>query len=164
MVYTVLIVIMGLVVSGAIIFSVVMSRVMPRRRRPLPPVDLGPREIIEGPTEHLSKPSEIWQGRLAITNGPKRGEHYDIDGREVSIGRSRSNQIILDDPYVSRVAAGIYRDKDQFVIYDRGSFQGLLVNNEDITTSSAVLVDGSVIQMGETFLQFNIVKIPVSAR
>jgi len=158
----VLIVLMGLVVSGAIIFSVVVSR----RRQPLPPppLDYRPMDTVEPPTEPRVIPSEITQGRLTIINGPKRGSHYDIDGREVSIGRNRSNQIMLDDPYVSRVAAGVYRDRDQFVIYDKGSSQGLLVNKEDITTSSAVLADGSVIQMGETLLQFNIVKIPVPAR
>ena len=77
---------------------------------------------------------------------------YDLTpSRELTIGRSIENLMIVKRPSTSRVHAKIRPQKDGYVIYDLISSAGTYVNAEKIT--SRILNDGDVIGIGkENFL------------
>jgi pSer/pThr/pTyr-binding forkhead associated (FHA) protein len=59
----------------------------------------------------------------------------------------------IADSSISRRHAEIHRELDgQFVVYDRGSTNGVYVNNKKI--SKHRLAEGDIIEMGDIFLRF----------
>jgi len=72
--------------------------------------------------------------------------------RSVTIGRSRSSDIFVDDQYASRDHARVYRAGDSLVIEDLKSTGGTTLNGERI--QAAPLNDGDVIGIGESRLIF----------
>lgn len=70
--------------------------------------------------------------RLAVLSGPARGQSF-VLGRQISIGRSDENDIVLDDPNVSRRHAVIQQKAGQYIIVDQGSSNGTFVDGMRIT-------------------------------
>jgi len=68
----------------------------------------------------------------------------------VNIGRHSDNDIVLDDPHISRHHAQLRSINQRFVIFDVGSYSGLLLNGKKIT--EATLHAGDVIRLGVTNL------------
>jgi signal transduction histidine kinase len=66
--------------------------------------------------------------------------------RGLTIGRSRQNDVCLDDPSVSRVHARIRLLDGSYVMEDNGSLHGTLVNDKRIV--SQLLAANDVIQVG----------------
>lgn len=89
----------------------------------------------------------------ATRPGPAPGGFLIVDGQRhvpltqpvVTIGRRLDNQIILDDPRVSRVHAQIRQRYGRWVLYDLGSRGGTQVNGEPII--EYVLRPGDVISL-----------------
>lgn len=78
---------------------------------------------------------------------------YPITSATCRIGRSRDNEITIDDSSVSRRHAEIRRTfNGQFVLYDRQSTNGVFINNHKVTTQN--LVEGDIIEIGDVFLRF----------
>jgi|GEM_PF-643129 len=71
--------------------------------------------------------------------------------REVSIGRSRENQIVLAQPDISRQHAVIRKDGNQFTVEDK-SGRGIQVNAE--SCAQAILREGDLIQISSYRLIF----------
>jgi pSer/pThr/pTyr-binding forkhead associated (FHA) protein/tetratricopeptide (TPR) repeat protein len=90
-------------------------------------------------------------GRLI--HGKDPGVSHVLELSEVIVGRSETCDIRLDDPYISRRQARIYRDGDQVVIQNIGG-NPILVNAE--TTDRSVLRDGDMILLGKTQLVFRL--------
>ena len=90
---------------------------------------------------------------LAVTRGARKGEVFGVPaGSAISIGRSRANDVVLDDASVSSQHCRIRPEKGRFVVHDLESTNGTLVNGRRIDRH--VLDEGDVIQVGETSLQF----------
>jgi pSer/pThr/pTyr-binding forkhead associated (FHA) protein len=70
---------------------------------------------------------------------------YTIEQMVVNIGRRLDNQIVIDDPRVSRYHAQIRYVRDKFVIFDLNSTGGTYVNGQ--RTSQSVLYPGDVISL-----------------
>ena len=68
------------------------------------------------------------------------------------MGRGVQNEIRILDTEVSRLHATIQRVKDEFVLTDRNSSNGTLVNGVPVRSQS--LSDGDLIQLGHTLLLF----------
>ena len=64
--------------------------------------------------------------------GTKKEESYDFEREEVSVGRSESNSIVLDDAGVSRTHIIIFPDAKDFYIKDIGSGNGTLLNGRKL--------------------------------
>lgn len=89
---------------------------------------------------------------IFIHRGPSRGARFLITSAGVSIGRSSSNQVFLDDVTVSRSHATIkYQDKS-FLFTDLGSLNGSYINNKQ--SSSHTLKTGDEIQIGKFHMLF----------
>ena len=69
-----------------------------------------------------------------------------------SIGRSRANDIRVDDVSISGQHCRVRPEDGQFVLHDLKSTNGTLVNEKKVVRH--VLAEGDVISIGETSLQF----------
>jgi pSer/pThr/pTyr-binding forkhead associated (FHA) protein len=70
----------------------------------------------------------------------------------INIGRKFENQIIIDDPRISRVHAQLRAIKGHFVLFDLNSTGGTFVNGQ--RTSETVLYPGDVISLAGVTLIF----------
>jgi hypothetical protein len=90
--------------------------------------------------EPKSKPGRLPDGAFLILDA---GRHYPLDRPVINIGRRIDNQIILEDPHVSRTHAQIRAREGKFVLFDLGSTSGTMVNGRSI--SQHMLQAGDVI-------------------
>jgi putative serine protease PepD len=74
------------------------------------------------------------------------GQEYMIDAPGITIGRDVQNDIVLEDPAVSRSHARVAAEHDELVIYD-ASTNGTLVNGRRIA-GSAHVSEGDELQIG----------------
>ncbi len=78
---------------------------------------------------------------------------YPITRTICRIGRSKDNELNLDDTSISRRHAEIHRNSDgSFDIIDTNSMNGVYVNNEKV--GKAQLHEGDVLEIGDYFLNF----------
>lgn len=75
-----------------------------------------------------------------------------LDQPVMNIGRRLDNQVVIDDPRVSRNHAQLRIVKDRFVIFDLNSSGGLYVNGH--RTNQSVLYPGDVISLAGVNLLF----------
>jgi hypothetical protein len=89
---------------------------------------------------------------LTVRKGPKVGGAYPLPaGGTVSIGRHANNQILIDDPMVSRHHARLVWRGNTFLLEDLGSANGTWVNNVRIT-SPVALRAGDLIGLSQEIL------------
>ena len=87
---------------------------------------------------------------ISQTSHPKR---YSITNAIWRIGRSRENELVLDDISISRRHAEIQRGTDgSFTILDRGSRNGILINGQPV--KKGTLQEGDLIEIGDLMLRF----------
>ena len=92
--------------------------------------------------------------RLILESGLGKVE-YPLEAPIVTIGRSRSNDISLDDARVSRHHARIVRDERGFLIEDLNSRNGTRVDDHAVR-DSASLTDGAVVRIGDAIFRFTV--------
>jgi hypothetical protein len=71
---------------------------------------------------------------------------FHLDSAVINIGRRPDNQLVLDNPRVSRVHAQLRAIKDRYVIFDLESTGGTWINGVKIQQS--VLFPGDVVSLG----------------
>lgn len=84
--------------------------------------------------------------RLEAIDWPLIGRTFYLDKPVVSIGRLVSNDICLEDPFVSLHHCVIRNEGDEYVIEDLKSRNGTYVNGERVNACS--LEEGSLIRIG----------------
>jgi transcriptional regulator with GAF, ATPase, and Fis domain/pSer/pThr/pTyr-binding forkhead associated (FHA) protein len=77
---------------------------------------------------------------------------YDL-GDRTRIGRLGENEIQVPDANVSRTHAEILRERHAYIIYDRGSRNGVIINGKAV--SEKILLKNDEIQIGGTTFLFN---------
>lgn len=85
--------------------------------------------------------------------GGRAGEQFALGDAEISIGRSETAGIMLDDVTVSRLHARIARKPDGHWIEDASSLNGTYVNRRRIDAPH-LLADGDELQVGKFKLTF----------
>lgn len=78
---------------------------------------------------------------------------------QVSIGRSSSNEIVVEDPTVSLVHAKVYEENGDWYVADCESTNGIRLGKQAVTVSP--LCDGDVISIGTQEFEFS-VALPAS--
>lgn len=91
--------------------------------------------------------------KLAQLVDEKSQKVMDIDRWETSIGKSKSNDIVLADEAVSRFHAVIAKKRRDWIITDTFSKTGVEVNGEKIDEKS-IITDGDTITIGSTRFKF----------
>ena len=92
--------------------------------------------------------------RLILESGLGKIE-YPLDAPVTTIGRSRSNDISLEDARVSRHHARIVRDGRSFLIEDLNSRNGTRVDDRAVR-DSATLADGAIVRIGDAVFRFTV--------
>ncbi len=95
--------------------------------------------------EHPLKPARAPSNPQLIVNGQ---ETIYLDGQIVNIGRSRDNQIVLNDLHVSRHHAQLRLRFGGYTLFDTTSQSGTFVN--DVRIREHRLQPGDVIRIGRT--------------
>lgn len=72
-------------------------------------------------------------------------QNFPLDQTVISIGRKKDNQLVLDNPHISRVHAQIRVSKNHFVLFDLDATGGTFVNGQRITQH--ILQPGDVISL-----------------
>lgn len=95
--------------------------------------------------------------RLLCMTGDKRGEVYYLKSKRVVLGRSAKADIKIFDNQSSREHAELIRMKDQYVLTDLNSNNGVIVNGKKIKQSALSHKDRIII--GKTVYKFEIVTV-----
>ncbi len=89
--------------------------------------------------------------RFIITSPYAEGsQEVVLESEEIAIGRAGSSDILLEhDTQTSRHHALLKREHDRYIIYDRRSISGVLVNGQKLADNTGhVLVDGDRVRIG----------------
>ncbi len=105
-----------------------------------------------GPTRSSSGLSPYHRYELRFVSGPKAGTRQLVESPRLSIGRSPSNQLVLEGLLISRNHAQIVLEDNRFVIYDKDSTNGTYVNGQRVAAHP--LHSGDQIQIGPHVLEF----------
>jgi hypothetical protein len=99
-----------------------------------------------------AQPPAPASAKLILESGIGKVE-YPLDSGVVTIGRSRSNDISLEDARVSRHHARVVRGDRGYLIEDLNSRNGTRVDDRAIR-DSAPLAEGSVVKIGDAVFRF----------
>jgi pSer/pThr/pTyr-binding forkhead associated (FHA) protein len=102
-----------------------------------------------GNSEELRESENIPENAFLIIEGVRV---HQLNESVVNIGRRLENQIVIDDPRVSRNHAQLRAIKGRFVLFDLNSTGGTFVNGQ--RTSQTVLYPGDVISLAGVALIF----------
>lgn len=83
---------------------------------------------------------------LIQISGRETGQMHRLGGKDMSLGRDPTCEIMLDDPHVSRTHARILSAGKNLVLKDEGSTNGVFVNGKKIIEHT--LQDGDKILIG----------------
>ncbi|MCP4357572.1 MAG: FHA domain-containing protein [Chloroflexi bacterium] len=86
---------------------------------------------------------------LVLERGPTPDTRFVVTAVTHSIGRSPNNEIVINDPEISRRHAQIVPQGNQFAIEDLGSTNGTFVNGQRCAGLTP-LKDGDVVELGDT--------------
>ena len=81
------------------------------------------------------------------------GKHFKLGDAPTRIGRDADNEIVLDDPGVSRRHARLERRQQKIVLMDVGSKNGTLLNDRELT-QVAELRNGDRIKIGAAIFKY----------
>ena len=119
-------------------------------RRPAPAAGLD---------EQLSGPNAADLGafsgaaNLVVLGGPNDGVLFPIPRDGLTLGRLPANDVVIDDPSVSRRHAEIISTHDSYLLRDLASSNGTFLTDRLIDTSDYGLQDGDHIRLGQSDVQ-----------
>lgn len=87
--------------------------------------------------------------RLIVRRGPQPNQIYDLNKGIVTLGRDITNDIVINDPEVSRHHCRLTQGGGGFTIEDLGSTNGTFINGQRLT-GARPLSHGDMVGLGET--------------
>jgi len=88
-----------------------------------------------------------WQ--LVMQQGPQVGQTFDLNKPVVTIGREANNDIVIEDPQISRHHARLTQQGAGYVIEDLGSTNGTFINGQRVL-GTRPLSGGDALGLGDT--------------
>ena len=86
--------------------------------------------------------------QLIMRSGPTPGKEFPLEKDEIYVGRDVANDIVVNDPEVSRRHARLTIESGSYLVEDLGSTNGTFVNGQRLTRPH-LLRPGEMLQMGE---------------
>jgi FHA domain len=87
--------------------------------------------------------------RLIVRRGPQPNQIYELNKDIITLGRDITNDIVINDPEVSRHHCRITRGGGGYTLEDLGSTNGTFVNGQRLT-GARPLSGGDTVGLGET--------------
>jgi pSer/pThr/pTyr-binding forkhead associated (FHA) protein len=114
---------------------------------PMMPTEQAPRQPRVTPVPG-SVTSSLPPMRLVSEGGPYDGRVFELTATEVAVGRAVDNDVVLDDPSLSRKHAKLYRrGAAELEIEDLGSSNGSFLNGRKV--GRAAVRPGDTVRFGE---------------
>lgn len=86
--------------------------------------------------------------RMVMRSGPTVGKAFTLDKNEMFLGRDLSNDLVINDPEISRRHARLFLQGNGYILEDLGSTNGTFVNGQRLMGPN-ILRPGDVITFGE---------------
>jgi hypothetical protein len=105
-------------------------------------------------------PEDVQEFRFTIVKGAKPGSKMSFEGggtRSIRIGRAVDNELVVNDPTVSRLHARIDIRQDGWFISDQGSSSGIEKMGFRVGSNAEPLDSGDEFRLGDTILKFEVV-------
>ena len=102
----------------------------------------------------VNEPVGMNMNTLDFTSGPKAGQTVNFGAKTIRIGRSEDNDVVVDDPTVSRHHARITCQDGKYTIEDLGSTSGIRVAGKQV--GMAQIASGETVKLGNTEVGFNL--------
>ncbi|GAA4614443.1 FHA domain-containing protein [Saccharopolyspora hordei] len=106
-------------------------------------------QVVPAPRESVESDG---RPRLVINRGPDAGASFPLESPQVTIGRDRDCDIVVDDMTVSRVHAELHLRDGNYVVVDGGSLNGTYLNRQPVDV--AELNDGDELWIGRVRFTF----------
>jgi predicted component of type VI protein secretion system len=86
--------------------------------------------------------------RIILRSGPTPGKIFPLEKNELYIGRDLSNDIVINDPEISRRHTRLFQQSGTYAVEDMGSTNGTSINGQRLT-GPGFLQPGDVLTLGE---------------
>ena len=99
-------------------------------------------------------PESAKRAYLLVSTDGQPPVQFDLGGPLIGIGRASDNDVILDDPLVSRHHCQLKLQHGAYGFADLGSRNGSFVNGQQV--NEIALGPGDVIRIGATSIEFQV--------
>lgn len=106
------------------------------------------------PPAAASAPDSARRAYLLVSTRGSRPVQFDLGGHLIGIGRASDNDVIVDDPMVSRHHCQLKLQHGAYGFTDLGSRNGSTVNGQPV--SQVALGPGDIIRVGDTEIEFQV--------
>lgn len=110
--------------------------------------------VFDRPAAAASAPDSATRAYLLVSTRGGAPVQFDLGGPLISVGRASDNDVIVDDPSVSRHHCQLKLQHGAYGLFDLGSVNGSLVNGQPV--SEIALGPGDVIRIGDTEIVFGV--------
>ena len=107
-----------------------------------------------GPDSRSPPPDSAARAFLLVGQDGEEPVRFDLGGALISIGRASDNDLIVDDPLVSRHHCQLKLQHGAYSFADLGSRNGSLVNGQ--VANEVALGPGDRIRFGSTEIEFRV--------
>jgi hypothetical protein len=110
--------------------------------------------VFARPGHEVAEPGSAQGVYLLVSSQDGAPVQFDLGSALISIGRASDNDVILDDPQVSRHHCQLKLQHGAYSLADLGSRNGSWVNGEQV--SEVALSPGDMIRIGGTEIEFQV--------
>lgn len=110
--------------------------------------------VFDRPARAAPAPDSARRAYLLVSTRGGRPVQFDLGGPLITVGRASDNDVILDDPLISRHHCQLKLQQGAYGFADLGSRNGSLVNGQQV--SEIALGPGDVITVGDTEIEFQV--------
>ena len=124
------------------------------RMREATPMPAGNDTMIIDLPDDAAAPESARRAYLLVSTRGSRPVQFDLGGALIGIGRASDNDVIVDDPMVSRHHCQLKLQHGAYSFADLGSRNGSTVNGQPV--SQIALGPGDLIRIGDTEIEFQV--------
>jgi hypothetical protein len=110
--------------------------------------------VFDRPKSEAPASASARRAYLLVSTRGSRPVQFDLGGPLIGVGRASDNDVIVDDPMVSRHHCQLKLQHGAYGFVDLGSRNGSTVNGQQV--SQVALGPGDIIQIGDTEIEFQV--------